>query len=476
MQRVHLHIVAIIVLATLAAAADAAPKRKRNRVAPVKVAASEAVPAKRVDERVTTAAVTVRKRPGERQAAAGKLAVGTEVVVESEHGRWLRVRAGRISGYVTRTTVSGPRATTPAAQDLRAVSAAEPTESSAPGIEAEDARPTSWRTARERETTKATTSALFATVTAQSAALRSEPNVTAHEVASIAKGHRVAVVDARTTSGWIHVHDGEGHAGWIAQRELGNDPAMTASAVAGDATVRPLAVASATRMARTDEPRRSWSLLLAAGAGYRALASEIESSDAARRVGGSASVARFELDAAAYPMRSVSIGVDAQLDVGRSTMRLDNAGVGAIHGTRGLAAGVRVGIRRELAQLALRAGTRRETVEVLEGTGAPEQLAGTTVGVRLDIAPPRSRFSARLEIDSLLAGTWQHGDAMQSPARAMWAGMTVGVRIMGGVSLHAAFELGRASTAWSEMTMTEPPGARRIDASQLLQVGLSGAL
>lgn len=53
----------------------------------------------------TTVAVTLRKKPGESAAAAGQLAAGTEVVVDRAEGRWLKVHAGNVSGYLTRTTV-----------------------------------------------------------------------------------------------------------------------------------------------------------------------------------------------------------------------------------------------------------------------------------------------------------------------------------------------------------------------------------
>ena len=58
----------------------------------------------------TNAAVTLRKKPGEKQAAVAQLKPGTPVVIESEAGRWLRVRVGSTVGYLTRTQLTLPPA------------------------------------------------------------------------------------------------------------------------------------------------------------------------------------------------------------------------------------------------------------------------------------------------------------------------------------------------------------------------------
>lgn len=56
--------------------------------------------------RHTTAAVTLRKRPGEKQASVAQLPANTPVTVLGEDGRWLRVRANGAEGYLTRTSVT----------------------------------------------------------------------------------------------------------------------------------------------------------------------------------------------------------------------------------------------------------------------------------------------------------------------------------------------------------------------------------
>ena len=58
------------------------------------------------DPRHTTEAVTLRKKPGEKEAVVAKVPANTSVTVLGEEGRWLRVRAGGNEGYVMRTSVS----------------------------------------------------------------------------------------------------------------------------------------------------------------------------------------------------------------------------------------------------------------------------------------------------------------------------------------------------------------------------------
>lgn len=69
------------------------------------------------EPRKTLAPVSLRAKPGERAAVVARLAANTVVHVVATEGRWLRVRVNSVEGYLTRTTVSSPPATTvPAAQ------------------------------------------------------------------------------------------------------------------------------------------------------------------------------------------------------------------------------------------------------------------------------------------------------------------------------------------------------------------------
>ena len=57
-------------------------------------------------ERRTTEAITLRKKPGEKEVAVANVPANTEVTVLASEGRWLRVRVGANEGYVARTQIT----------------------------------------------------------------------------------------------------------------------------------------------------------------------------------------------------------------------------------------------------------------------------------------------------------------------------------------------------------------------------------
>ncbi|MEO7729354.1 MAG: SH3 domain-containing protein, partial [Kofleriaceae bacterium] len=152
------------------------------------------------EPRRTLAVVSLRAKPGERAAVVARLAANTVVHVLATEGRWLRVRASSVEGYLTRTTVSAsPEAAVPV---------------------------TPWRAARTVD--GAVTQALFVEVVAARATLRAQPRPEAAPVIELARGARLVVIDATSDPAWIHAHDPAGHDGWIHRPEIDNG----ASAVA----------------------------------------------------------------------------------------------------------------------------------------------------------------------------------------------------------------------------------------------------
>ena len=143
--------------------------------------------------RKTTTAVSLRKRPGEKAAVVAKLPANTEVQIVRVEGRWLFVRVNRAEGYLPRTTVSLPE--------------------SQPAGDA-----SGWSAARGSGTQ--TTAALYVEVTAPSAILHAAPEATSATLATLAKGVKLAVVDAATHPSWVRGHDDAGHEGWIARAEV----------------------------------------------------------------------------------------------------------------------------------------------------------------------------------------------------------------------------------------------------------------
>src|SRR5882672_1045836 len=146
--------------------------------------------------RRTLEAVALRKKPGEREAVVARLPAGAEVTVLAIDGRWLRVRAGGVEGYLARTTVSSPEDADAAAQVGQ------------------------WSAGR-REGGRVV-GELFIDVVVDRAALRAEPRPDAAAIAALARGARLTVVDAASDPAWIRARDPAGHDGWIGRAEIDN--------------------------------------------------------------------------------------------------------------------------------------------------------------------------------------------------------------------------------------------------------------
>ena len=66
-------------------------------------------------------------------------------------------------------------------------------------------------------------------------------------------------------------------------------------------------------------------------------------------------------------------------------------------------------------------------------------------------------------------------DGTDSTARAVWAGVTARFAFGRRFAILGAYDFGRATTEWSGMSTREPgvTSARRVESTQLVQVGLS---
>jgi len=413
------------------------------------------------DSRTTTTAVTVRKKPGEKEPVVGTLPAGTPVEVVREEGRWLWIRAKKIEGYVTRTTVSEPATTAVA--------------------------PPVWSAPRRSQ--GETTSGLFVAVTAPSALLRSAPRSDAPKVADLARGGRLSVIDAATDPAWIHARDDQGHDGWIARAEVDNG----ASAV--DVTGVDL---------RTSEPRDPLTrrapgrteIRAELGIGFRSLGMDLTSNAA----GGltnyivDADAVALTTDVAAILRLSPRwfVAVDARTSVSTSSPGIDYLGPTAPPGkipfrTISTDVGVRAGMRaKDVFDLSLRAGGHYDAflAHDVENAGMlpRERLLGLTLGAGGEIIPPHSPFSATIRVDALVLGSRAQTpgleDGTSSTARAVWGGLTVRYLLGHHWALFGGYEFGRATTSWSGMSVRQPgvTSARRIDTTQLLHLGISASL
>jgi uncharacterized protein YgiM (DUF1202 family) len=448
------------------------------------------------ETRQTSEKVILRVKPGEKQAAVATLPAGATVTVEAERGRWLKVRAGKSYGYIARTTLVPLAPPPPPPPDTTATTTTTtPTTTAAPDATADTAPRSKWSSGRE--------AVLYAEVTA-SGTLRSDPKPTASSVAELPKGARVVVLDATTVAGWVHAKDDQGHDGWIASAELGNG--ATSSAI-GQTRGTPRTPTSSTTASATNvgeatsattevkpEPARKASFVrLDVGLGYRVLGMDFSSNGSSGLanylVSADASALDLDLDLIALHVKQISVAFDAGTALGRSSPGIEYMGPTLPSGkipfsTVDLDAGARASVRvRQLWELALRGGVHYDAfvAQYVDNAGMlpRERLLGATLGARADIAPPHTRFAATIHADVLVAGSRKQTpgleDGTDSTAHAFWGGMRVRVLLTRHVSLLSGYDFGRMTTRWTGESVRMPgvTSARRVDSSQLVQIGLS---
>jgi len=413
--------------------------------------------------RRTLEAVALRKRPGEKEPVVARLAAGAEVTVLAIEGRWLRVRAGGVEGYLTRTTVSAP----------------DPADA-APGGQWSAARKVDGRLVGD----------LYLDVVAATAALRAQPRGDAAQLAALPRGARLTVVDAAGDPAWIRARDAAGHDGWIARGEVDNG---ASGVVVTGVDLRGVASRDAPAAAA---PARPLAVRADLGIGFRALGMDLTSN-------ADGGLANYALDAGAV---AATLDVDAVLRLGGALFAAGDARISASESSPGIDypgptapagkipfhtvaadAGVRIGARlHRVFDVALRAGGHYDAFLAASVRNAGmlprERLLGATLGARVDIAPEASRFTITARFDALVIGARQQTpgleDGPSSTARALWGGLAMRYALGHRFAGFAGYEFERATTEWTGMS-TRQPGAtrtRRIDTAQLFQIGISTEL
>jgi Bacterial SH3 domain len=353
------------------------------------------------DPRRTLEDVTLRKKPGEKEAAVARVSANTPVTVLAVEGRWLLVRVNNASGYLTRTTVSEPDAV-----------AAEP------------------------------------------------------------------------AGRWSASRRGDGKL----------DGKLGAGAVGAGLQNQPLEPARAALAPRA--PSGTLAMRADLGIGFRALGMTLSSNAEGGLTNyvldADAAAATLDVDVAIRLAGRVFVAADARAAASASSPGIDYPGPTAPAGKipfRTLAsdAGVRIGLRaHHMFDLAVRAGGHYDafvSASVKNAGKLPrESLAGATLGGRADIAPEGSRFTVTARFDVLVLGarTQTPGleDGTASTSRALWGGLTMRYALGSHVAVFGGYDFGRASTAWSGMSVRQPGATRtqRVDTTQLVQLGISTAL
>lgn len=424
--------------------------------------------------RRTLEAVALRKKPGEKEAVVARLPAGAEVTVLAIDGRWLRVRAGGVEGYLARTTVSAPEN---ADVDADAV-----------------AQSGAWSAGRRAGGRMV--GDLFIDVVVDRAALRAEPRSDAAAVAALGRGARLTVIDAASDPAWIRARDPAGHDGWIGRAEIDNG----ASAVVVTGAVTGGDLRGVDRSPRDDRRAAAASGPLALradlGIGFRALGMDLTSNAEGGLtnyvVDAGAMAATLDADAVLRLGGAWLAGADARVSASDSSPGIDYPGPTAPAGkipftTFATDAGARFGARLHRAfDVALRAGVHYDAFlprSVANAGMLPrERLLGATLGARVDIAPERSRFAVTARFDALVLGgraqTAGLQDGTSSTAHALWGGLTLRHPLGHRLAAFGGYDLGRATTEWSGMSARQPGVTRthRVDTAQLVQLGISAEL
>jgi hypothetical protein len=381
------------------------------------------------------------------------------------------VRAGGVEGYLARTTVSTPDPRDP------------------------DAAPLTGRWSAARIAGGRMVGDLFVDVVADRAALRSEPRPDAAEVAALPRGTRLTVVDAASDPAWIHARDPAGHDGWIGRAQIDNG--ASAVVVTG---VDLRGTEAVTETARDDRgarpPPGPLELRAALGIGFRALGMDLTSNAEGGLtnyvVDAGAVAATLDGDAALRLGGALLAGADLRVSASDSSPGIDYPGPTAPAGkipfhTVATDAGARIGTRlRRVFDVALRAGVHYDaflTRSVANAGMLPrERLLGATLGARVDIAPERSRFAVTARFDAMVIGGRAQTDGLQdgtsSSAHALWGGLTMRYALGHRLAVFGGYDFGRATTAWSGMSVRQPgvTRTRRVDTAQLVQLGVSAEL
>lgn len=415
------------------------------------------------EPRHTVEPVALRKKPGEQAPVVARLPANTEVTVLGADGRWLRVRANGVEGYLTRTTVSAP---------------------------AGDVEPTGQWSASHKANGRMV-GELFVAVVAPTAVLRAEPRPDAAPVVELGKGARLAVVDAASDPMWVHARDPSGRDGWIARTQIDSGEASVAVTGADLGALGPMRAEDAA-------PRRAHRLTIRAdlGIGFRALGMDLTSNAdgglASYVLDAGAIAATLDADAVLRLPGAVFVATDARLSASDSSPGIDYPGPSSpagkipFHTFEG-SAGARVGARVHRAfDIALRAGGHYDAFLAARVDNAGmlprERLLGATLGARVDIAPERSRFAITARFDALVAGgrrqTSGLEDGTSSTARGLWGGLTMHYALGHRLALFGGYDFGRASTEWTGNSARQPGATRtqRIDTAQGVQIGLGTEL
>ncbi|MCE9573436.1 MAG: SH3 domain-containing protein [Deltaproteobacteria bacterium] len=404
------------------------------------------------DEVWTTRATHLRARPGENGAVVGRAAKGAELIVLRERGRWLRVRHGRLVGWVTRAEVEDR------VERVRV-----------PGEDGFGDKPVE--------------DAVQATVQFDKVRGFDDPKTRSNVVLDLKKGDRVTVL-GRGDDGWILVQPEHGAHGWIPgvtvadSARFAGDPRRAPAQLAAVPMVKPTAAPVHTLgAAAAPTGRLMGALITTAGAETFAM----------RQTGGTDALATATGKAAAVSagakIRIASdlwFGGGADAELGQASLTYSAAdATSPSMATRTTTVDARAelgwGSRWHVAARAgYHYGAMAITSDRTEAMLVGEHIGGLTVGVGGGVPIGRVTLSAAVDVmptgvqapDELPAGML-YGTAM----RAAWARTTIAIRLPAHLVGAISYRGGLASIDLTDGAAT-PTVATRSDQSHTVTAGL----
>ena len=338
--------------------------------------------------------------------------------------------------------------------------------------------------------------------TTEQVQLHKKPGEKEAVVATLPANTEVTVIaeDGR----WVKVR-AHGSEGYLARTQLDTPATPEPSATAWSTQLSEKkvlgATASASEVTReapayTRPPRDGLDVRATAGLGYRLvgmdMTANVSGGLASYLLDADAIAAQLAADAALPLASRVRAIGDVRVELGEASPGITYPGPSGMPGkipfqTFAADAGARLAFRaHDAIELAARAGFHYDAFLPTDvnnvGSLPREALVGATLGARVEIAPPHSRFSAAARFDWLAVGSRSQTPGLQdgtsSSAHAWWGGASVVYTVTARWSLYTAYDFGRATTSWSGMSERVPSAtsAQRVDTTQLLQLGVGAAL
>lgn len=407
------------------------------------------------DAEVTaTRDLRLRARPGETATVVGRADKGDQLTVLDTWGRWLRVRAGRRVGWVTRSQV--------AARDV-------------------DAAPRQ-RDRRAGFSGKPRGDALQVTVAIDRVSGFDDPRTKATCVLDLTRGDTVTVI-GRGHDGWMLVEQDGGAIGWIPAAAV-TDAGRFAGDPRGDAPrIEVVDVAAppppARPVATGVAPGRVRATVIGSAGGQTFAMRQTGGGDALATASGPS--AALAADARMRVAADLWLGAAADAELGSASLIYATADErSAPMATRGLALDARAAVGwGHTWHVAARAGYHYAslaiTSERAEAMLVGEQVGGVTVGVA-GALPLGRRLALAAAVDVMPAGAQRPAELppgllYATSARAAWARTTLTMQLPARIVVALAYRGGVASAALTDGAET-PSTATRTDQSHTVTAGL----